>query len=373
MKSRKLNHSLSLCQSSARRNSTTCDSIRRQAIWFFAAIAITIAASSIVLEVSSFSPSLLPFPVLQQQQHLPLHKRLPHRHNNNDNFHRPFSGGRQDTHPTTAIVLRSQQMFSVKPSPVLLHSFFQDKNDLATDTNGIDNDDDDNLFVHDPRDQWYTSSMTITMISTQSAFIPIGLVLATVVGIDLHFLQLRNYDSTLWLFGILSTIPLVIFAIVLDVIEDRVPALQEVSEATLRSVYNLLGGSFKPLLAIVTAVTLGTVAGVGEEILFRGILQETIYQQHWISNYNTIVSIVLSSIIFGLFHAVTPMYVVLATIASMYFGTLYTFFDGDLTIPVLCHSIYDIGALMYAHYTVSKLSSTKLQQLIIGEDTSSLA
>ena len=371
MKSRKLNHSLSLRQSCTRRTSTACYAIQWQAIWFFAAIATTIAACSIILEVSSFSLSSLSFPDMQQQQQLPLHKRLPHRLNNNDKFQRSCGTGRQDLHPTTEIVLRSQPMFSVKPSLVLLHSFFQDKNDLTTsDTN---DDEDDNLFVNDPRDQWYTSSMTTSMISAQAAFIPIGVILATVVGIDLHFLQLRDYDSTLWLSGVISIIPLVIFAIVLDAIEDRVPALQEVSEATLRSVYNLLGGSFKPLLAIVTAVVLGTVAGVGEEILFRGILQETIYQQHWISNYNTIVSIVLSSIIFGLFHAVTPMYVVLATIASMYFGTLYTLFDGDLTIPVLCHSIYDIGALMYAHYTVSKLSFTKLQQLIMGDDTSSLA
>ena len=83
-------------------------------------------------------------------------------------------------------------------------------------------------------------------------------------------------------------------------VNKKIPAIQEVSEAVLRSVYSLLGGSFKPLLAVVIAVTLGIMAGVGEEILFRGILQESIYQQHWTTNYDSIISIVLSSIIFGL-------------------------------------------------------------------------
>jgi uncharacterized protein len=224
------------------------------------------------------------------------------------------------------------------------------------------------LFERNPRDQWYVSNMATTMICTQAAFIPIGVVLATVVGIDLHFVQLLRDPNNymLWIYGVLSTIPLVLFAVVLDTLEEKIPAIQEVSEAVLRSVYSLLGGSFKPLLAIVIAVALGTMAGVGEEILFRGILQETIYQQHWTTNYNTIISIGLSSIIFGLVHAVTPLYVVFATIASLYFGTLYTLCNGDLTIPILCHSLYDIGALLYAHHTISQLSFPKLQQLIIG-------
>jgi uncharacterized protein len=369
------NYNHSLCLPSTRRNHSTQH--HETFLWqptrcfVFVVIALAVTTSKSVVEVSAFSPLLVSIPEKQQQQqhHLSILQQSS-QFNNNNKYQRSSRGGHQHTNPTTAISpFRSEQALSSTASLVLLHSFFQDKNDLVTETNSIDDDsdDDDSSVVNDARDQWYTSSMTTTMVSTQAAFIPIGVVLATVIGIDLNFLQLRNYDSSLLLFGTLSTIPLIVFAIVLDIIEDQIPALQEVSEATLRSVYNLLGGSYKPVLATATAVVLGTVAGVGEEILFRGILQETIYQQHWTSNYNTIISIVISSIVFGLFHAVTPMYIVLATLASMYFGTLYALCNGDLTIPILCHSIYDIGALLYAHYTISQLSFTKLQQLIVGE------
>ena len=289
--------------------------------------------------------------------------------NNNNNYQRLFHSC-----PLPAS-FRSKHTNSL-PSSVSIYSVFQNKNDLGTEKNGnasknddcINDENDDIMFENDPRDQWYVSSMATTMVGTQAAFIPIGVVLATVVGIDLNFLQLLRDSNNymLWLFGILSTVPLVVFAVVIDIFEDKIPAIQEVSDAVLRSVYGLLGGSFKPALALVTTFTLGIMAGVGEEILFRGILQESIYEQHWTTNYDTIISIVLSSIVFGLVHAVTPLYVVFATIASLYFGTLYALCNGDLTIPILCHSLYDIGALLYAHYTISQLSFPELQQLIIG-------
>ena len=342
-------------------------------ISYFVLIAIALTTQTIVgpVFISAFStlpslsrPNALPLKFLE----IPQRQRLSNRHKYQSE--RTFHDRRRHLFPTTEVSLLAPRQSSLPTSsPLILYSFFQNNNDPDSDTDS--NDIDDSSMENNPRDQWFVSSMTTTMVCTQAAFIPIGVVLATMVGIDLNFLQLRSGtdDSMLWLFGVLSTVPLVIFAVVLDIIEDRVPALQEVSDATLRSVYNLLGGSYKPLLALVTAVVLGTVAGVGEEILFRGILQETMYQQHWTENYDTVISIVLSSIIFGLFHAVTPMYAALATIASMYFGTLYTLCDGDLTIPILCHSIYDIGALLYAHYTISQLSFPKLQQLIVGSDS----
>ena len=375
-------HCRSVLPSASRRLRTTNhDSTHWYYISHVVFIAIAIVTNTItapvVVVVSAFSSSSsLSTPNIQQQQYPRIPFRRPLSNNDSRNYQSPNHDGhqsrKQNHFPTTTKSFRAQQQQQLS-STIVLYSFFENKNDPDIDTENIENDYIE--FDNDPRDQWYVSSMTTTMVCTQAAFIPIGIVLASMIGIDLNFSQLRNgnHDSMLWLFGVLSTIPLAIFAIVLDAVEDQVPALQDVSEATLRSVYNLLGGSYKPLLALITAVVLGTVAGVGEEILFRGVLQEMIYQQQWTTNYNAVVSIVISSVVFGLFHAVTPMYVALATIASLYFGTLYTLSNGDLTIPILCHSIYDIGALLYAHYTISQLPFPKLQQLIAngGSETSS--
>jgi membrane protease YdiL (CAAX protease family) len=52
-----------------------------------------------------------------------------------------------------------------------------------------------------------------------------------------------------------------------------VPALLGVSRATQLSVLAMLGEKRKPLIALGANLGLGTAAGVGEESLFRGIIQ----------------------------------------------------------------------------------------------------
>jgi uncharacterized protein len=66
--------------------------------------------------------------------------------------------------------------------------------------------------------------------------------------------------------------------------------------------------------------------------------------------------------VFGLLHAVTPLYAILATIASVYFGAIYIVTD-NLAVPISCHAVYDIGALLYAHWSVCQLSLTEQDAL----------
>ena len=146
------------------------------------------------------------------------------------------------------------------------------------------------------------------------------------------------------------TIPLAGFAVLLDTIEDRFEALQDVTTATQRSVLALLGGKFKPLIGVMTATALGVAAGLGEEMLFRGVLQYELGSQ-----IGDIFAVILTSIIFGALHAVTPLYAILASLASVYFGYLYLAFE-NLAVPIYTHALYDIGALLYAHWTVVKMN-----------------
>jgi membrane protease YdiL (CAAX protease family) len=247
---------------------------------------------------------------------------------------------------------------------VIQSSPFEDMDTTASSSSTVDEG--------DPRDQWYSSSTTTSMVGSQSALIPLAIVIAATMGIDLDWTNFSTTITvtgssgtlTIWLCGILCTIPLILLAVVLDRLEDRYPALQDVSDAVHRSVYALLGGTFKPVLAFVTALTLGMVAGLGEELLFRGIIQDTIIDR---TDGNTVLGIVASSLIFGLLHAATPLYVVLAMIASIYFGCIYIWFDHNLMIPIICHGLYDFGALWYAHYNVCQLPFVKLQELMVGE------
>jgi membrane protease YdiL (CAAX protease family) len=149
--------------------------------------------------------------------------------------------------------------------------------------------------------------------------------------------------------GTLAALPLGGFAAALDLIEERVPGLKDVSKATQRSILTLLGGTFKPVLGFATALALGLAAGIGEEMLFRGVLQYEL-----VSRWGPVVGVGVASVVFGALHAVTPLYAALAGIASVYFGALYLWTD-NLAIPIVCHAFYDVCALMYAHYEVSRL------------------
>jgi len=155
-----------------------------------------------------------------------------------------------------------------------------------------------------------------------------------------------------WQWGLVATIPLGILAFVLDGFEESFPALQRVTKATQRSVLTLMGGKFLPITGFATATALGIAAGVGEEWLFRGVLQTELIQRIF-TDANVAPAVLLSSLVFGALHAVTPLYAILATLASLYFGFLYIWTD-NLAVPMICHALYDIGALYYAHWSVAK-------------------
>ena len=70
------------------------------------------------------------------------------------------------------------------------------------------------------------------------------------------------------------------------------------------------------------------IAGVGEEILFRGALQP-------------LVGLVLASTIFGLLHWSTPSHALVATAAGFGLGVLYAR-SGSLWPPIVAHAAVDV-------------------------------
>lgn len=82
-------------------------------------------------------------------------------------------------------------------------------------------------------------------------------------------------------------------------------------------------------------------AGVGEELLFRGVAQ---------AGLETIVggpiALLAASLLFGLAHALNRAYFIIATLAGAYLGLLYLLTD-NLLVPTLVHFLYDWFALRY--------------------------
>jgi membrane protease YdiL (CAAX protease family) len=99
-----------------------------------------------------------------------------------------------------------------------------------------------------------------------------------------------------------------------------------------------------PLLAPCTVPDLAAIsllAGFGEEMLFRGTLQA------WISQgAGPWVGLAAASLLFGLLHAVTPAYALMATLIGACLGGLWQA-TGNLLAPVVVHALFDFVALYY--------------------------
>jgi membrane protease YdiL (CAAX protease family) len=100
----------------------------------------------------------------------------------------------------------------------------------------------------------------------------------------------------------------------------------------------------RPMFAPCTVLDLAIIsllAGAGEELLFRGVLQGTLTT--W---FNPLIGIAGASLLFGLMHPITPAYIVLAGGLGVYLGWL-TELNGNLLIVIVAHALYDLLALLY--------------------------
>ncbi len=83
------------------------------------------------------------------------------------------------------------------------------------------------------------------------------------------------------------------------------------------------------------------LAGLGEEMLFRGALQG------WFSRwFDPWLALVCTSVLFGLLHWITPTYAGFAALTGGYLGWLFIE-SGNLLVPVVVHALYDSFALAY--------------------------
>src|SRR5262249_40898930 len=83
------------------------------------------------------------------------------------------------------------------------------------------------------------------------------------------------------------------------------------------------------------------VAGFGEEMLFRGVMQGVLGR--WLgAGYG----LTIAAVAFGLLHLITPTYALLATLCGVYFGGLILLTE-NLLVVIVPHALYDFLALLY--------------------------
>ncbi len=173
---------------------------------------------------------------------------------------------------------------------------------------------------------------TGTILAFQFGIVVLAVLLALVFRIDL-FGQLEfSVEAMNW--GLIGTLPLLV----------SVWALADVRWAWADELRRLMRDMVVPLFRNAPAGTLFLVsllAGVGEELLFRGVIQGGLsgLLGPW-------PALILASVMFGALHALTRAYFVIATLMGFYLGLFYLW-TGNLLIPILIHFLYDWVVLRY--------------------------
>jgi hypothetical protein len=151
-------------------------------------------------------------------------------------------------------------------------------------------------------------------------------------------------------YGVIGTIPLFLMFL----------ALEQMQGKSVVNIRKLLLNTLGPGLHRyhwTDLFILAAIAGISEELLFRGVIQP------WIEgSWGITAGLIGSNIVFGLVHAVTPLYAVLAALVGIYLGLSLDYGgDRNLLIPIIIHGLYDFLAFvaLMRVYRASLATSTK--------------
>jgi len=184
--------------------------------------------------------------------------------------------------------------------------------------------------MHEPRPG---ENLMRSALLAEGALVFVAIFLAWLFGIPLAEQLRPSSQGLVW--GLAAAAPMALSLILLD----RYPIgpfkdLERVARDVIVPLFR--DASLGELLLV------SILAGLGEEMLFRGVAQVGIAQltgSAWIG-------LLVASLLFGLAHPITATYIAVAGLIGVYFGWLLLA-TGDLTAPITAHAAYDFFALVY--------------------------
>ena len=158
---------------------------------------------------------------------------------------------------------------------------------------------------------------------------------------DIDLVAMLRWNTAALAWGFAATLPL--FALFLASIRFRPKPIARIHEILME----ILG----PWLAACRwydLIVVAILAGVGEELFFRGVLQVWLGDVGWLKTLpGPDAGLVLASVLFGLAHCITPAYALLAGLMGAYLGLLLDASgERNLLGPILTHALYDYLAFL---------------------------
>lgn len=166
----------------------------------------------------------------------------------------------------------------------------------------------------------------------EGAMIPVALVLALVLGVT-PWADFRFSRETVVLAVVATALMVALLALSAVVLHGWFREAERLVQPLVDTLFRGRGPG--PVVAVCG------LAGVGEELLFRGVLQA------WLAGLTgTVSAVVLAAVVFGAVHYLSRAYFVMATLIGVYLGALYEL-SGNLVVPILVHALYDALAVAY--------------------------
>ncbi|MGR9116532.1 MAG: CPBP family intramembrane glutamic endopeptidase [Gammaproteobacteria bacterium] len=172
-----------------------------------------------------------------------------------------------------------------------------------------------------------------TACNFEGSLILVAAILGWLAGIN-PFAHLYFSERGM-LYGILGTVPLILIFVAMEQI--RTPPLQKIRSLLADTLGAGLGACHWTDLFMLAAI-----AGFSEELLFRGVIQP------WIeSAWGETAGLIISNLFFGLVHAITPLYALLAALVGIYLGLALDYGgERNLLTPIMIHGLYDFLAFI---------------------------
>lgn len=166
-----------------------------------------------------------------------------------------------------------------------------------------------------------------------------GLIFAGILKIDLSLLT--QISPRTIVIGILATLPMLLFLWL--AIRFPIGPLGEVQQ-----ILDQLLGRTLVQCRWLDLVWISILAGVSEEVLFRGVLQTAVrtWTESFAGNWSILLALVVASVVFGMLHWLSNSYAILAGILGAYLGLVFVVTgESQLLPPIIAHTLYDLVAL----------------------------
>lgn len=180
------------------------------------------------------------------------------------------------------------------------------------------------------------------------------LLLALIAGLllDRSPLGLLQATGTAVALGLAAAAPLLL--LLAWSLSSDLPAMVRLRRDVQDGLVPVFASCRPPDIAVISIL-----AGLGEEALFRGLIQTGLADAlgPWIG-------LIAASTLFGLAHLITSTYALLAGLVGAYLGLLFMA-SGNLMLPVVTHSVYDFVALTFLmrHTSQHRLTERPFESL----------